>query len=1000
MPIIGGVSGQVPETVSKDVPLSLFGGLLLEMVAGDLPEGASPDNQNVDFQPGSVFTRAGLTALFSSYLQGNVNYTKDYSLPNLNLELLVLDSSGNFFFEDSTNAPGILTLIQQVKAGSYAQSVSAFGREYIAFSDSQFGIDMPRQWDGTNFDRVSQVGPGAPPTATDSVGSIAITSATQEGTAPITEIFELVPNLDIAFTSSALHSTAGTLITVAGVAAGGYNGNFNTAGTYTPGTATARSIFEYPNPITPLPPEAAGGTVASSFVTITTATPHGLAVGNTAIVAGVGAGYNGNQIVESVPNPTTFTFFASVTGLSPLGAGGTVEKGGIITAGVHQVVVSFLTREGYITRPSPPVSWTAAGSHTVTVTNLPIGPNNVVARILSFTAAGGDFFFYIPIPTTGSSTGTVVNDNTSTSATLDFSDNTLLAATSIDQPGNNLFALDELGECLGVTAYASRLFWWGERNKLQNFLNLTFDGAFSLGTGTGGSDVPLGWTSNSANGGGGSRVNPGYENFGFAYRFTGDGVHPFVGQITQGAFADYLNVPILLPNTGYSIRIKIKRNTALTNASFVVSLASFSTGFFSTATVLGSSMTTSYQEFIVPFTVSIPSSVPTDLMLNIFAGLATNGQNFDVDDLQIFPTAQPFLNTNVRVSYVDNPESFDGVTGNIGISDLNDQSVTCLFKLRDNLYITKQNSLFYTSDNGQTEPSQWTVSTISSQIGTYSVNGVSIGEEWALIVSRYGLYLFNGNEPVKISQEIQSHDFLPAWEEINWGAGSKVWSTNDILNRRTIIGVPISNSTIPNLCFMMNYREVNFSDALAQASPIHVSYSGRVVATDLQRKWSRWTISANCGAIVQRPGNVQQMMFGNNTGTNKLYFLDTTATADDGVAIDSYWDSYFMPNRDQEQGLQLGSHRHGFTYLTMFVSGQGTLMTTVLGDSLISGRTQLLANRTLSLTPSFDTELGIYYTADRISIQFRTNAVGHYFNLTHVCVSMSQDPFIRVRGRT
>lgn len=41
----------------------------------------------------------------------------------------------------------------------------------------------------------------------------------------------------------------------------------------------------------------------------------------------------------------------------------------------HQVSVSFVTRNGYITAPSPAQKWTA-------VSQLPIGPPNVVQRLV------------------------------------------------------------------------------------------------------------------------------------------------------------------------------------------------------------------------------------------------------------------------------------------------------------------------------------------------------------------------------------------------------------------------------------------------------------------------------------------------------------------------------------------------------------------------------------------------------------------------------------------
>src|SRR6202042_2998865 len=38
---------------------------------------------------------------------------------------------------------------------------------YLAISDGKFGNDMPRQYDATHFDRVSQCGPGAGPSIVD-----------------------------------------------------------------------------------------------------------------------------------------------------------------------------------------------------------------------------------------------------------------------------------------------------------------------------------------------------------------------------------------------------------------------------------------------------------------------------------------------------------------------------------------------------------------------------------------------------------------------------------------------------------------------------------------------------------------------------------------------------------------------------------------------------------------------------------------------------------------
>src|ERR1700751_3953680 len=92
-----------------DAPLDLFGGLVTDMAAADLPQGVSPDCQDVAFLRGAVKTRPGLLSLFSP-IAGNptVNYLKTYTQPNLVNTLLALDSTGTLWGEAS---PGVLSQI-------------------------------------------------------------------------------------------------------------------------------------------------------------------------------------------------------------------------------------------------------------------------------------------------------------------------------------------------------------------------------------------------------------------------------------------------------------------------------------------------------------------------------------------------------------------------------------------------------------------------------------------------------------------------------------------------------------------------------------------------------------------------------------------------------------------------------------------------------------------------------------------------------------------------
>src|SRR4029077_3906988 len=436
----------------------------------------------------------------------------------------------------------------------------------LAFSDGKTGNDLPRQYDDTNFDRVSQSGPGAGPTVVDENVSVAITTSPNGATQPAAVAIAASPSgatengFLVTITTTAAHGlSAGQLVTIAGVRDAGYNGTFPIV------SAPTTTQFTYIAGASGLA-ASGGGTAASATATIQTAAAHGLVTGQLVTTTGIGvAGYNGTFPITAVPDFTHFTFTATSGGLAASG-GGTAAAAGSISSGVHQVCVIFKTRQGYLTQPSPATSWTASGGKRAVVTNIPTGPSNVVARILCFTGAGGASFFYVGAGASLFSGNMIVNDNTSTSAVLDFSDAILLAATNVD----NLFRLVELGCCAGVLDYAQRLFWWGERNKLNNFVNLGFDGGF---TGPLLPHYPLGWTPDPLFSPGGTDE----ENFvfwGAAYSIVGNGSTATRGLITQTAVQDSLGAPLIQANTDYSVRVRCARNSTLSQGTLHVHLFS------------------------------------------------------------------------------------------------------------------------------------------------------------------------------------------------------------------------------------------------------------------------------------------------------------------------------------------------------------------------------------------------------------------------------------------
>src|SRR6202795_3917128 len=238
---------------SLDAPIEIFGGLVTDMSPADLPHGVSPDCQDVIYSNGGVATRPGLQALFGP-LSGNptINYVKTYETLNATLRTMALDANGVLYKETT---PGTLSSIATGLApNSYASSTTLFAREYLAISDGKNGNDMPRQYDDTNLDRVSQSGPGAGPTVVDENVIVAVVASPSGATQPASVAIAASPT---------------------------------------------------------------GATENGLLVTITTSSAHGLAAGQSVTIAGVGvSGYNGTFPVVAVPTGTQFTYIAGASGLA------------------------------------------------------------------------------------------------------------------------------------------------------------------------------------------------------------------------------------------------------------------------------------------------------------------------------------------------------------------------------------------------------------------------------------------------------------------------------------------------------------------------------------------------------------------------------------------------------------------------------------------------------------------------------------------------------------
>ena len=1185
----------VAQTVEVPVPISLFGSLVTEMNPADLPEGTSPDNQDIVYLPGGVTNRPGMRKWLAGLPAGTtVTYVKTFVNPQGISLNLILTSDGQFWVQNTSVPPYTPTLLGDVTPGSYASSVTAFGKELITFHNNSYGTDIPRTYDGQYFDRATQCGPGAPPVVQNTIlppSSLAVSPAANlavsvavgvnpfvvggvtsyeyihvtfaapvpitslpigdygiynsTGGAPyldaVTTVFELTivagmvtealllygysiggPDTGgiLALGASSLSRGSNTVtantavphnlelgyqVQISGVGAFNLPLNIDTVvidNEDSPGIATITTDFPHyllPNNLITMAGitgSAVGGGIsniafAGGLVTVTTAAAHNLIAGSQVLVAAnTNATVNGLQTVVSAPTTTTFTFaFDSIVNAYSAADTGTItyqwppNEGSLlenyytvlsaptattftiainytdgtwnngtisfawsgvftvtniisatqfqyqqygptatttdiglvtptsqISPGVHQCVVLFQTRTGFITAPSPPVQFVANGGQYLTVSNIPIGPSNVVKRFLAFSGAGGDNFFYIPVPAFVNglvvSTSTAINDNATTSVLVDFSDNTLFASTAIDITGFNLFQMRTLGPCLGVSSYASRSSWFGMHNSVPNFLNLGFEGGYLSGNLLN----PLGWSVESA----GGILDTVYSVFGQDWLITGTGggAGQQDGLIQQSAYSDVYGIPILSALLNYSMQLRLTKPVAGAgnNGSLTVDFYSPTSGVLATCTFLTSTLLSTPQFLQANFSNRLPITIPEDTVLRVY-GLGLNaGTEIAVDEIEIYPTLNPFV-PQFNMSYVNLPEAIDQLTGVIGASD-DSTPIQATFEYRDALLFLTQAKLHETNDIAGLEPSSWRVREVSNNCGACGPRSISTGENFSVWVASpsstppvgRGLYIYTGGSVYKLSQEIQ-----PDFDAINMAAQNSIWVQNDSVTRRIYVGAPMQSATAPSRIYVLDYREMDSAAEIASKAPIHISFTGKMICSDLSRKWTRWSIPANCGGIVYVPGiGLQFVVGGGNgeapgmaTGFANAYWFDTTLYTDqDYGQIVPYYMTYFFVNHEMEQQIQVGLHRKLYKRWAAYITGIGQLQITPYANST-SNPWPAGPLWPLSLTQDYDIGDGLNVSTERCAFKISTTPYGgqtdNAFNVSKLIITLSQEPVSPIR---
>lgn len=177
----------IPQT--STCPVNFFGGALDTWGIPGI--NINDTTFGVQFTASSAFALAAFQlnsvaiTLYVSAALTNFQYLKSFISSNGDIKTIAIDANGEWWIEDVTNDPGVLTpLLSGLPTNGYAKSITANDREYVCFNNLQTGNDIPRQYTGQWIDRITQVGPGAPPSFTPqskSGSSYPITTITQPG---------------------------------------------------------------------------------------------------------------------------------------------------------------------------------------------------------------------------------------------------------------------------------------------------------------------------------------------------------------------------------------------------------------------------------------------------------------------------------------------------------------------------------------------------------------------------------------------------------------------------------------------------------------------------------------------------------------------------------------------------------------------------------------------------------------------------------------------------
>lgn len=396
------------------------------------------DCLNVDYRANTVLTRPGLSTGFSvGYASGRIARFACTFNPAAIIHL-ILDESGNLYTYSNRAGDTATTPLITVAGATDFSALQMFGRIYIAFHDGLTGL-------------------------------------------PATNLKVYIPNTSIA--SDVIRSAAGAAPTAGGAMAASTSGtegivnvgrykiavaNVTTTGFITPPGPKVASVFTPTEYIAPGKHRAYSLLTASANVSNNDTVTIGTETYTFKSSLTASGSVPNEILIGATANASLNNLGNAIMGLGTVGVdyGANTRNSGVtVEYIIGDVLLVSSNEEGTkgndvaTAESSATLSWTgstmAGGSDgkKISMSSIPTGPSGTAKRQILITKADEEEYFFLP-----SAFGGLINDNSTTTATLDFDDITDL----VDSADYLFDLLETIPAPVGLSDFSDRMLTWGE----------------------------------------------------------------------------------------------------------------------------------------------------------------------------------------------------------------------------------------------------------------------------------------------------------------------------------------------------------------------------------------------------------------------------------------------------------------------------------------------------------------------------------------------------------